>query len=61
MAREIGGKPVQGCIRGSNGGSGKEDGVGVGVRTRRMRMHSRPESAAIRRSLVVFRAAFSVL
>lgn len=33
-AREIGAKPVQGCSRGSNGGSGKEDGVGVGVKGR---------------------------
>lgn len=34
MAGEIGEKTVQGCIRGSNGGSVKEDGVGVGVKGR---------------------------
>ena len=31
------------------------------VRSRRMRMESKPESAAIRRSLVIFRRAVSVL
>lgn len=31
------------------------------LRSRRMRMDSKPESAAIRRSLVIFRRAVSVL